>query len=68
MALSDTWQSVLMFVTTAAIALNIYVATVPEYRVAIPILGAISVIAVVAKEQLGAKKAQHATDAEAIRQ
>lgn len=59
MALSDTKQSILMFVATALIVLSTYVAATPEApRVLIIIFGAAAAVAVVAKEQFGAKKAE----------
>lgn len=62
MALSDTQQSILMFVATALITLNVYVATLPETPGwVIGILGGAAAIAVVAKEQFGARKAEVAT-------
>lgn len=68
MALSDTQQSILMFIATALITINVYFATVEEFpKWGVIILGALSALAVVAKEQFGAKKAETAHVADGVR-
>lgn len=52
--MTDSAQSVLMFVAVALITLNIYLATIPEIpRWVIILFGAASAVAVVYKERSG---------------
>ena len=67
--LTETQQSVLMFIAVSLITVNIYISTLPPEempRSVIVIMGALSAIAVVAKEQFGAKKAEVAEKAKTV--